>query len=811
MADSKIIIEDPTITTIGEFIANTENYNVVATVTGRQGTATDLLNYRGSTSQTNRERVFSRYIGTEKEDQEGVADADLLLKLQTVLYIPNSEIRKELLYSSNNQVISNSDTKAFVASFIRKLLIAPSYTKSYNLKTNQGVVKDIILDYSVYIWCRALSNPSSNDNEGTFLNITPFVENLNTNSGENGANFTIKLSPLICHYQEDTGWTVTNENIKNFAKNANNFVSDVPMFEGDAEFGKKSTLKRSKIFFHYVIQENDVVWITYETLDIEKDNREATNRKFQLQNTDIPNKIYDMIGFIDGNNQNINFEANDISVNLTGRDFTKLIIEDGSYFFPLEFANGVFYNNANTSATANNNANSPNNTRRDKLLQRSAVNGSITTLNAYKNKTIDFIMKFIISQLSNTGLVPDVVFSGYSTDVRSRTYKLAGEENDAEVAIGQTNTTKTVTLGNKFGEFQDGAWQIVKVLIDQSVENRIIVDTSIAQEQGSIINSIRKMCQWPFVEFFTDTYGDQFYFIIRKPPFDRKSWLGLLYDDIQEESKDAGATGVTDLSKKVGGNIGKIPNIGITNLASIQKDNNFSDLLIDIEEEDILQEDLSFNQDEVYTWYRVQPGGLLWGTNTQMTWAFLPAIYFPEYVDVWGSKPLMIESNYISADKFEDADDNDKQNYIERQAIRDLAYVIECHAYLPFTRKGTITINGDRRIKRNFCIRHKGTNEIYYVREVTNNASIDTQSVDRTTTLVLDRGMKEEYIRGKQVPGIRKPVSYFNIINTDVEESFSQIKLTGPRNITKVAATVSENFIVDKDIFNFFLNRRQFS
>ena len=65
-----------------------------------------------------------------------------------------------------------------------------------------------------------------------------------------------------------------------------------------------------------------------------------------------------------------------------------------------------------------------------------------------------------------------------------------------------------------------GIWQIVKLLMDSSVSNRQIIDSSISMMTGSLKTWFDKVCQEPFVEFSGDTYGDEYFFFVRKPPFD---------------------------------------------------------------------------------------------------------------------------------------------------------------------------------------------------------------------------------------------------------------------------------------------------
>src|SRR5690606_14409061 len=213
-------------------------------------------------------------------------------------------------------------------------------------------------------------------------------------------------------------------------------------------------------------------------------------------------------------------------------------------------------------------------------------------------------------------------------------------------------------------QLKEGVWQIIDVEVDPSVTNVRIANTSIAEANGSISETIRQFCDEPFIEFFTDTYQDRFKFIARRPPFNYEAWRELV------------------------------------------------DLAIDIENENLISYNLGFDDNDVFTYYMLRPQAFLYGADTTFSLDFLPAVVFPQYVDIWGSRPYEKVTNYQPYIP----KNNDKMiNFDQRQIIRDLKFMIDINAYLPFTRKGLITINGDRRIKKNTCIRLKQTGEICYV------------------------------------------------------------------------------------------------
>ena len=129
-------------------------------------------------------------------------------------------------------------------------------------------------------------------------------------------------------------------------------------------------------------------------------------------------------------------------------------------------------------------------------------------------------------------------------------------------------------------------------------------------------------------------------------------------------------------------------------------------------------------------------------------------------------------------------------------------------AYLPFTRKGQIIIRGDRRIKRGKWVYYKKTNEMFYVNSVSNSAVINSDgTVDRTTILNVSRGMIKDFIIG--VEGN----SYFNIINLEsLEENLlnNLLNIKNKENNKENKDILPNESIVNKEVFNFFLEGNQF-
>jgi hypothetical protein len=418
---------------------------------------------------------------------------------------------------------------------------------------------------------------------------------------------------------------------------------------------------------------------------------------------------------------------------VSGRDLSKILVEDGSFFYSLAYAGGAVQ---------------PDPESNDKVIKRVTSSKdfgyNIAAIKTFSS--IRFNLQLLINLVSNTGLVPNGVFDMYG-DRRSQRFNLEEAE------------------GTDTDDAMDGVYSIIKLVIDENISNRKMVDPSISFPDGSLLGQVNKICQEPFVEFLTDTYGDMFHFVARQPPFTQEAMIDVL------DSEDK--------------------------------------LIIDIEEDNVAQESLRFDDDEVFSWYELEMTAAFTGRTTKNTFAYIHPIYFPEYAAIWGVKRLKVADQYITYHGMRDVDESKHNNYAAKMAAQDMKFMMDTTLHLPFTRKGTITLaSGDRRIKRGTFVRYKPTNEIFYVDGVANSYQIGMEGIDRTTVLQVTRGMVEDYIKGKS-ESIRtdggyhgKKVSYFNIVDT--KEIADKI-IAGTEGGVKVESVNP----VDPDIFNFFLTRKQ--
>jgi hypothetical protein len=625
----------------------------------------------------------------------------------TVLYIPLKFIRQENVIIESNQSVKQESFKSFYVNELKFLYQDTNYRKIIeNLDGNLGSVKDYFPDITVWIWSRTLNK---------VINVTPFVKSVITTNSLTGGNWSLSLPSIKAVY--NLGWEMDGVQLLESTRGLE-YLSD--------------NNYKEPYYFSTILQENDIIFIRFEVLKNEVSQRIQDNKTFEIPFSAISKGQFDMIGLIDNVSINNNPSSLDVNIEVTGRDLIKLLIEDGTYFFAVEqISGGIFVKNENT----------------DVNLKR--VDGKLYQLSTTAIKTIDFSLKFIINALSNIVVCPDSVFSSYANaieinndipsvkDIRSKTYR--------SVFKGTNNSSLEIKE-----ETTKGIWQIINLVIDSNIKNLRLVDQTLGNEMGSILNAINKVCQQPFVEFFSDTYRNKFFFIARRPPFDKKGYKDLV------------------------------------------------DIALTIESGDVANYNFTFGKNQIYSWYHLTPNGAIDEIGQQAVWAYLKAIKFKEYTEVFGDKCLNQVSNYIFYHSIVGEKDVLNINSITRDYILQLQYLIECNQYIPFTRSGQIVINEDRRIKRGTIIYFELTNEYCYVDQVVQSYNKSENTIDRTTTLQVSRCMIKDYVD-----------KYFDIINLGQLSStlFSNKNVVYQEFVEKYM----NNWRVNQDIFNFFLNRQQFS
>lgn len=826
------------------------------------GNEEGFLNITNDYGTTNRQVLFNAYTQLERISNEMTLARDLPLKIGVRFAIPVDKVDRNGLLTQGLQIVSNDDV-AFKAAALAELEADAGYVvinKPIEGQIQKGTLKQIVPECTVWIWCRALSGKYDGDEmKGQIFDVTPFVQSISTNMSKNGGSFSLSLSPIVCEQVTDGTWQIKSGSVIQYQPGSK-FTSLAG--QGYAAQGSlyDENMRRTQFLFQNIISTNDLVFIRFETLKMEqKDRYNNSDGNLYVDKNQIPGKIYDMIGLVDIETSTITPSSTDVSITINGRDLSKLIIEDGSYFYALEFASQSKFGFASSAST------------KSGLFQRLLSEGQLLYFNLWYNTSIEKAIAFVLNQLSNIKIVPDDLFSGYDTrrtkSERNKTFKLKeadaykGKPKDAVLQTYKTNAINAIrklrkslgltyflpgvnisaeqeifndlmnflqtirdkklrivdgnkTIGwqgftwlnpkglpevlqkstlptyfenklyrkqllvigkpipysalyfdvinnidsyldvvNSSGQYSEqyeeklasGIWQIIKMVVDKGVVDRRIVDGSISTIQGSLINYFRKICQSPFVEFFGDTYGDTYNFITRKPPTDQISLISMIEGKMQTES-------------------GKV---------------TFEQSpIVEVEDYDVLNESLSFDDSMVYSWYHLNIKHSIGGAAGSFQYFYLPALLFEEYSEIWGSRPMDIMSNYIPYIPLDSKTPGEQvMDIAHKQAIHDLKFIVDSNMANPFTRRGTIVLNGDRRLKVGNFIRYKPTGEIFQIDAVQQSCKIGENSIDRTTVIQVSRGMVEQLIYGIPYWNSKNQevdhISYFNIINTKLNLKYS--------------------------------------
>ena len=723
-----------------------------------------------SNGVSNNQRLYSKLTPDEKLEQgDGYnPSGDItIVKTGSVLRIP-------LTVVDNTGEQSNPETKEISPSYqsnifqslsesgdvfpekIRQLSNDPGYIPAY---LNRGVVsKKMFPQFTVVVWSRTLYILG----QDPWVDISRYIESITTNVSVNGGNFSFDLPPVQGSYTDEDGWTKTGEvehGEEYYAKSNINYQQKrdeggSDSYTGGYE-GYSYERKREEFYFQRILQQNDLVYIKFEQLSGEDESPLI-----------VDNQWWDMIGLIDAVSPEYTASINQLSIQVSGRDLAKIFIEEDSHF--------DLYSIGHSGSSYNISEDTP----------ERGFNGVFLN-DQYTLRSIKDAMEFVFLKIANSQFIPDEVFINYPD--------------------------RTKVISSSDGQLKaKGIWSVIKMFIDKNVADIVIADQSIASPHGSVLQQFKKICQLPFIEYYTDTYGDKFFVTVRRPPFDREAVVKITSAKSEVDSSSQRVGGITNTRhienlrqtreenqrKFSSENENDIDLSGVTIISSDYP------LVVNINEDDVNSDDLDFST-EAYSWYKIQDKAFFNGIGKSLA---VPGVYLDEYAHIWGNRRMehtTVYSDYLfSGDQKEE---KTQSKYGENTAAQ-LRFLIETSAYLPFTRKGTIVVNGDRRIKKGQWIFYRPTREMFYVDGVTNRA-VKGEQIDRMTTIQVSRGMVQAFIDGVnlRIDDEIVEVSYFNLV--DLERITSNVV-----EIINGASTTGQTNkgYVNKKVFDYFLARKQF-
>ena len=388
----------------------------------------DLFDYKYNDTKSNRDLFFeqmsteekalySKELGKTKDDPAITASdlkSDMTLPCPCIFKIDSKYLVREIAISQTNFQASSDDIYAFENSHIQNIL----NNEGYDIKK---YAKKVAPSCSVWGWFKSLYYSGSTffgehyqSKNNKFVNISDFIIDVNTNVTAQGGTFSITL-PIIHSVKGDkqisspTKLSPIDFYTDRFANQAELFVYNRYASRENRKnfFHKVGISSMDDNYFNWLIQSNDLIFISFEELELESESG---------------SKVFDMIGLVE--NVSVNIDASGRgSVSVSGKDLMKLITDDNSLFFNTSSASGESRIFSNTESAGKQGdirdadmiggaENSPENRLRLSTNQ-------IDVFALPFNRSIDFVIKGVISQLANIEVVPDYVFASWG-DARTK-------------------------------------------------------------------------------------------------------------------------------------------------------------------------------------------------------------------------------------------------------------------------------------------------------------------------------------------------------------------------------------------------------
>lgn len=418
-----------------------------------------FLDTGDETTTKNRQKFYDALTDQQKYNYkintESDINADTPLPCPIEFVIDSENATIQLIVNESNLKVSD-DVVAFVHEQILEVVTNPEF-RSFDLRrTNPRV--------TVWIWCKSLCDKGVFSQESV-LDVSSFVNNVNISNTDSGGNFSFDLPPVISKQSKlsdgsATIWSLEQVNLTSYLygsgenKTLNyllkSSLNKIVESQAEVQFGDKRSIDeykkiiRQHNFYERVISNNDIVFIKYEDQDNNQqyDFGSVTNMyksPFSLAETN-----WDMIGLIDTNKSSFTTPA-DFSISITGRDLMKLIIEDGSFFFPRSYSSenlkSIFQNIENPEVGDDVNTNNNLTSVRKSFNRLSNSDGMINILFDPNYRNIEFVMNLLFGRLTNIEICPTDLFAFVDNKTKFQ-YQTEVEDKNQNKDLNQKNFEK---------------------------------------------------------------------------------------------------------------------------------------------------------------------------------------------------------------------------------------------------------------------------------------------------------------------------------------------------------------------------------
>lgn len=363
-------------------------------------------------------------------------DENMILPYPCLLRIGARCITSELMISQTNFQMQDNDVFAFADEHIQEILS--------EAETSDGTFAKSEPKVTTFLWSKTLTKASVTYQIGGMQNHKTFgwtdlssrVVSMSTNVGQQGGTFNIRFV-FIASERYRNYWNAKNSETKEVIKKYGNTSREVDDYYTDEHTSHTPPYSRysrvnfntedAKSFFSNLISPNDLFFIAFSSLENESDKADLVGEDTEGYNraNDIAKiaseSSFDMIGLVDNVTVQQNAENGNITIDVTGRDLSKLLSDDGTFFFNYSTTKNpsrIFYNEQGYA-------------KQGDVRDVDEMDGTYQAINRMRrtsneldifcnqtNQSIDYIIKGVLSQLANIEIVPSTAFEYWENRTR---------------------------------------------------------------------------------------------------------------------------------------------------------------------------------------------------------------------------------------------------------------------------------------------------------------------------------------------------------------------------------------------------------
>jgi hypothetical protein len=410
---------------------------------------------------TNRTFIWSQYTENDKKNEEersgkfptSADDLDInsYLPYPAALKVNPNNIKAEIAIVQSNLQVNTNDYVAFLDEKIQDIM----QDEGYEVEGSEGSMSKQSPACTVIGWFKSsynfgtgskgtAGNINASPNTLQWHDISKYVIAMNISVTSNGGTFTIKLPIIRRKNFRASNWYQV-EDPENLSSVGVNYDAD--RYGWSPYYAKvNQNIPYLKDYFSWLISNNDLLLLSMERLEMEathewfeKENGNAGKSsygdayEFKDYERNLHYGVYDMIGLVDSVRVVTNEENASAYVEITGRDLMKLLLDDGSFFFNISTAsegNKLFANYNDSVEGDMKGVDFLRGFTANPMRRLRRLGGEIDVFANAINKDIDFVIKGVLSQLSNIEVVPGELFDSWGDERTKFTHLEPKKQNN---------------------------------------------------------------------------------------------------------------------------------------------------------------------------------------------------------------------------------------------------------------------------------------------------------------------------------------------------------------------------------------------